>query len=651
MGAASETSKRRQGEYARLAVLAIVLVTAIVTATAQQTPAVFVYPLSGQQNVNPGLTFQWTAVPGAQAYYLYVGTTEGANNVVNTGQIQGTSYTVTTPLPAASALWARIYTELNGSWAYQGDISFTVSPDAALFYPINGQQNLDTSSRFRWAPGVNAQAYYLTVGTSPGAGDLVDTGEIQATSWPIPLLPVGQTFYARLSTEINGVWTYPGDVSFTAALRFGNPAPQSADIDPSLAFWWSAAFGGSGTYHLSIGSSPGANDLYDNAAVESNSFTLPASALPPGSTLYARIREAPADGIERRADTVFTVAGTAVTPATMVYPAAGTTNVDVSLPFQWAPTDMGQAYRLEISNGPSLVLDTGSIVVPRYFDETLPLGSYSGQLGTEIGGEWYWTTFTFAVTKTGSSMTNETNSALWATDYVRNMADVQNYPRAWTELQRMTSAAQQIQAVCTQYSDTLLYVLSQMNVTERLPASEQPQWFDIAFMVNGYDVHTLVEFWNTDLQRWMLLDPTFDMTMVRASDGTWATMQDMNTATLNQQWSAINYNFLGRGDFVAKAYYLDYPLLYLNIPPLPSFGEGQNPMPYLIQQSGPPLYQTGFYAFQCYGTTTVVLDGEPTPVSCDGIDSLSRLIGASSIQLPSGSSESLKIYSPVRNVF
>jgi hypothetical protein len=614
--------------------------------------AALVSPRNGQQNVNPGTTFQWTASAGAAAYYLYVGTTQGAKDIVNTGAIQGTSYTVTTPLPAGANLWARIYTQLGNHWVYASDVNFTVSPEAALLYPVNGQQNVDTSVRFTWAPGVNVQAYRLYVGTEPGAKDLVDTGQIRATSWHVPPLPVGQTLYARIWTKINGFWMYPNDVSFTAELRFGYPAVQSVDIDPTVAFSWSAASGGSGVSHLSIGSSPGGNDLYDNTAIQSNSFTLPLSALPAGSVLYARIRETPADGLERRTDTVFTVAGTAVAPATMVYPVNGATNTDLSQPFQWTATDLAQAYRLEVSNGSSLVLDTGSITVPRYFDETLGLGSYTGRLGTKIGGRWYWKRFTFVVINTGPSMANETNSALWATDYVRNMADAQNYPYAWTELQGETLAVHRVQAVCTEYRKTLLGVLSQINVAGRLPAAQQPQLMDIAFMVNKYDTHTLVEFWNTDFERWMLLDPTFDMTMTRASDGTWASAEDMNAATLNQQWSAIHYQYLGGwGDSLATAYYLDYPLLYLNLQPLPQPGQGQDPMPYLIRQSGPPLSQTGIYVLQCYGTTTVVIDGVTSQPNCNGIDSLSQVMGASTIQMPLGSTAILNIYSPVRNVF
>ena len=620
----------------------------------------FLYPVNGQQNVGLNTTFQWTAAPGALAYYLYVGTTQGADDVVNSYDHSGTSYT-TTCLPPSATLWARLYTNLNGTWVHQPDISFTVSSASALSYPTPGQQNVDTTISFQWTPEANAQAYKLNVGTSPGASDLVNTGETQATSWPVPPLPVGQTLYARLLAKINGNWTDADDVPFTAELRFGYPAVRSASIDPTVAFSWSLASGGNGAYHLSVGSSPGGNDLYDNAQIQTNSFTVPTNSLPSGSELYAEISFTPSDGLKRKADTVFTVANTPVAPSQIVYPADGATDADVSLPFQWTSTDMAQAYELQISNASGLVVDSGDITISRYFAESLPVGPYTGQLGTEIGGQWYWTSFSFTVINTGSSMANEVASALWATDYVREMADAHGYPYSWTILENSVNwtilegslkGSGQIQANCGNYRDILLELLKEMNVTARLPAAQQPGYFNIAFMWNGYDTHTLVQFWNTDQQRWMLLDPTFDMTMVNASDGTYATMQDMNTATVNQQWTAINYQYLGAwGDSIAKSYYLDYPLLYLNLPPVLLPGQGQDAMPYLVQQPGPPLNQLGYYTLQCSGSTTVDINGVPEQVQCSGIDSLSKIFGAGSVALPSGSTAAVTIYSPARNVF
>src|SRR5205814_9537635 len=64
-----------------------------------------------------GQAFAWTTVPNAQAYYLYVGTTQGANNLVNTGEIQTTSYSATT-LPTNTLLYPRLWTKVDGVWRY-----------------------------------------------------------------------------------------------------------------------------------------------------------------------------------------------------------------------------------------------------------------------------------------------------------------------------------------------------------------------------------------------------------------------------------------------------------------------------------------------------------------------------------------------------
>ena len=634
-------------------VIRALLAACICLGASAQGVSVLTAPVNGQQNVSANATFQWTTSATAQAYYLYVGTTQGGKDVVNTGPIQGMSYTVKKPLPTGATLWARIWTELNGAWSWQGDISFTVSSASVMIYPVSGGQNVDTSIAFQWAPVSTVQAYRLCVGTSPGTSELVDTGAIQATSWSVPPLPVGQTLYARIWSEINGSWTYSFDIPFTAALRFGYPSIRAAGIDPAVAFTWSPAYGGNGIYHLSMGTAPGQKDLYDNTQIGQNSFTVPGNALPTGTVLYASIGVTTGDGIPRTAYTVFTVSGTPVAPSQMVYPADGMTNADVSQPFQWTQTDMAQAYRLQISNGSSTVVDSGPITVPRYFAETLSQGAYTGQIGTEIGGQWYWSGFSFVVTNTGPSMDKEIASALWATDYVRNMADFYNHAYSWTKLASSANPYGRLSTSvnCADYRNALFSILSEMNVAGRLPTDLRPRSLNIGFD-NVYATHTLVEFWDSDLQRWMLLDPTFDLTVVRPSDETWATKEDVNASTLNQAWSSVNYQFLGAlGDSIAKAYYLDYPLLYLNILTSSSSGPERDLMAYLVQQPDPPINRRGIYYFQCSGSTTLVINGISQQVACNQIDSLSIMYGANTIALPAGSNSDVKIYSPVRNVF
>src|SRR5207302_10744564 len=111
--------------------------------------------------------FTWSSVPGAQSYYLYVGTTQGAKDLVDSYGLLTTSYQVP-PLPIGQTVWARIWTDVSGVWTYQ-DISFTTGALSRAYfsYPANGAQNVDPTVPFSWYAVPNAQAYTLFVGTSP----------------------------------------------------------------------------------------------------------------------------------------------------------------------------------------------------------------------------------------------------------------------------------------------------------------------------------------------------------------------------------------------------------------------------------------------------------------------------------------------------
>ena len=49
----------------------------------------------------------------------------------------------------------------------------------------------------------------MHVGSTPGAKDLVDSGEIQQTAYLAPLnVPSNSTLYARMWTKIVGIWPF-----------------------------------------------------------------------------------------------------------------------------------------------------------------------------------------------------------------------------------------------------------------------------------------------------------------------------------------------------------------------------------------------------------------------------------------------------------
>ena len=173
--------------------------------------ATLTYPVSGASNVDLSLPLLWTSVPNVQAYYLYVGTTVGAKDLVNTGEMLQTTYRAT--LPGGQLVYARLWAKVGGVWRYT-DSSFTPAVvTATLTYPVTGASNVDLSLPLQWTSVPNVQVYYLYVGTTVGAKNLVNTGEMLQTAYRATL-PGGQLVYARLWTKVNGVWRYT-DSSFT----------------------------------------------------------------------------------------------------------------------------------------------------------------------------------------------------------------------------------------------------------------------------------------------------------------------------------------------------------------------------------------------------------------------------------------------------
>jgi hypothetical protein len=247
---------------------------------------------------------------------------------------------------------------------------------------------------------------------------------------------------------------------------------------------------------------------------------------------------------------------------------------------------------------------------------------------------------------TTSSAAFQIKSALWATDFVRGMALSDNRPFSWTEL-----AGRRFFVYCSDYAETFLAIWAQMN--GQIPARR----VDVALNPNTIDAHTLVEIFNPDTASWMLFDPTFDLTVKRTRDGSWATAEDVSAATRGQQWSDMTYVFLGPlDDYYARQYVLDYPLLFVNVyheGQVAVNGQGGPVLPYMEEVSMPVSEARQAYAVGCTGdqTANLMIDGVDTTLDCSGVDGLSPVFQASTIAPTGQTAASVVVYRPRRFVF
>jgi hypothetical protein len=599
-----------------------------------------VFPLVAIDPDGDSLTYSATGLPPG----LTINTT--------TGIVSGTLS------PGSAGTYQVTITASDGSLSTSQTFTWTIGfidsmltapssdPSATMTYPADGATAIDQSQAATWTAVTSVQAYYLYVGTTPGARNIIDSHETLLTRFPIAgLLPAGSTLYARLWTKVGGAWRYR-DSTFTASPlvpQFVYPTDGAVGVNPSTPFAW-APPANSTAHQLVVGTTPGANGLFDSGQIGATSVAVP--GLPTTGALYARIMSR-VGGIWRHTDIAFTLESSPSLPS-MIAPTNGEVGFQTALPFEWSATPLARGYRLTIGTTPAGVelLDSGEIHVTRRFVPGLPLGLAYGRLQTKIDGQWYSSDFTFSVGV--NTLPNlRIKNALWATDLVRQMASPESRPFSWTMLSGNISP--RVTAAGSDYAGTLLQTLAEMNV--QLSA----QRLDVAFDANGYDGHSLVELFDPTTIRWILLDPTFGLTMRRV-DGTFATAEDVSQATLAGNWSAITYDFISDGDDAyVRSYYLDYPLLFANVyhqGQVPVLGQGVPVLPFLQPVSLPSVDATQTFVIRC-GLPTVVnatIGGVAQDLPCNGVDSLTPgFIG--SVAAPAESQPVFYLYRVPRYVF
>ena len=360
--------------------------------TVQAPVASFIYPTNAASNVSLSTSFQWTAPAGADKYYLYVGTTPGAKNLVDTGELTSNTYRVSN-VPAGQLSYATIWTLSGGVWR-GSSISFTVSAalgstvGGSLSYPTQGAQNVNIAVPFQWSAAPGAQAYYLYVGTAPGAKDLVDTGELTTTSFRAATLPPNRTLYARLYTKVSGVWTAAKDVAFTASSAANFFNPNNGQTTPLPFFRWSGVTGAQ-AYYLYVGTSFRSANLINSGEIPTLYYQ--SSGLPTSSMLFATIWTK-MNGAWTPRDLTFTIPAAALTS-----PSQGS-NVSSSTTFMWTSVLNAQAYYLYVGTAKMTknLVDTGEISGTSYNVSGLPTGTtLYATLWTKINGVWVANEITF----------------------------------------------------------------------------------------------------------------------------------------------------------------------------------------------------------------------------------------------------------------
>jgi hypothetical protein len=160
--------------------------------------------------------FLWTAGPGAIGVWLDVGTAQGKGDIF-ASFLSGSEREVFGLPCDGSRIHVRLWTRTISGYLRPVDYTYTATTNCATeprAKLLNAVPPTGASVVLQWSPGINAQDYWLDVGTKRGIGDILAT-HTPNTQAGVINLPTGvNPIHVRLWTRRNGVWLPPIDYEF-----------------------------------------------------------------------------------------------------------------------------------------------------------------------------------------------------------------------------------------------------------------------------------------------------------------------------------------------------------------------------------------------------------------------------------------------------
>jgi hypothetical protein len=178
-------------------------------------------------------------------------------------------------------------------WVAEELAAYPPPPVPSIVFPTSGTVIFPSPQPFSWRQVAGGLYYGLTVGTSQGGLDLVNSGLLPASqlSYTVPALPGGQQLWARVYTYVQATWTW-SDVKFSVAglstATFTQPLNGATNVDTTQPFTWTPV-ASAGLYWVGVGTTQGGYDLVNSGALQPSQTSYVVPALPAGRTLWARV--------------------------------------------------------------------------------------------------------------------------------------------------------------------------------------------------------------------------------------------------------------------------------------------------------------------------------------------------------------------------
>lgn len=325
-------------------------------------------PFNGETNVDVATDISWAAIPDVTGYQIKVGTTLGGEELVvltNVGNV--TTFDLPENLPDNTIIFVEILpVDATGS-ATSCPEQFTTRsqlPPACttLTLPLDGATNVAVGTNLEWAPSLDATAYLLRLGTTPGGDEilpLTDVGNVTMFNLPVDLPDNEQIFVTLI--PVNGAVEAENcmEEQFTTVMSVDCttltvPLNGAIDVDVGVVLEWNES-PNAVSYVVGVGTISGGADIFpfDNLG-NVTSLDLPED-LPLDIQIFVTILPIDAAGAAVSCQSESFVTGNAAVVAectNLIAPLNGATDVPIETDLTWGAVNDATSYVLQIGITP-----------------------------------------------------------------------------------------------------------------------------------------------------------------------------------------------------------------------------------------------------------------------------------------------------------
>lgn len=325
--------------------------------------AIFTNPQDGAVGVSLDIDITWDEVTGATSYSIMVGTTPDGDDILSNTNIGTNNYYYLEGLEYSTTYYITVIPENEGGSIDCDPVSFTTMdipiPDCVVIIsPENGELDVSIGSTITWQSSDNAEGYYINIGTTPGGVDLVDNEDVgnsleyvygdypYGTIIYVTVIPYNSSGSSTGCTEFSFT-TEPVPVPICPTILSPENGATNVNIDTEIS--WSDVDFAEG-YLLTVGTTPGGNDILDNESLTGTSYQL--SALSYETTIYISVIAFNSSGQSVDCEeSVFTTASDdAPTCPIIISPENGAVNISTDIEISWeASTGTVSGYKLTLA--------------------------------------------------------------------------------------------------------------------------------------------------------------------------------------------------------------------------------------------------------------------------------------------------------------